>query len=140
MEGFREIAVAEEVPGMVIDARSAADEIAAAFETGRRELAKVDLEKVRDDALSAARSALPLHMPHRQKRRRWRLVAVILALTGAAMGWAFLPGLKPRVMAAIADRRRMGAEPHDADVTSTLDAEMAPEMPPYPREMACSPA
>ena len=37
---------------MVIDARSAADEIGAALETGRRELAKVDLEKVRDDALS----------------------------------------------------------------------------------------
>jgi ferric-dicitrate binding protein FerR (iron transport regulator) len=125
---------------MVIDARSAADEIGAALETGRRELAKVDLEKVRDDALSAARSALPLnfHLPRRQRRRRWPLVAVILALVAAAMGWAFLPGLKTRVMAAIADRRRIGAESDEPDLAPTLDVEMAPEMRQHTREMAGS--
>lgn len=129
---------------MVIDARSAADEIGAALETGRRELAKVDLEKVRDDALSAARSALPLslplHMPRRQRRRRWPLVAMILALAGAAMGWAFLPGLKTRVMAAIANRRRMGAESREPDVAPTLDAEMAPEIRAFTHDLAGSPA
>jgi hypothetical protein len=131
---------------MVIDTRSAADEIGAALETGRRELAKVDLQKVRNDALSAARSALPrhlplqLHLPRRQRRRRWPLVAVILAFTAAAMGWAFLPGLKTRVAAAIADRRRMGAESTEPEVASALDAEMAPETRPNLREMACSPA
>jgi ferric-dicitrate binding protein FerR (iron transport regulator) len=126
---------------MVIDARSAADEIGAALETGRRELAKVDLEKVRDDALSAARSALPanlgLHMPRRQRRRRWPLVAVLLALAGAALGWAFLPGVKARLGAAIGDRRRPAVAATDQDLVTTLDAEVSPEVMP---EMASSPA
>ncbi|MGH2464098.1 MAG: hypothetical protein ACRDGI_01410 [Candidatus Limnocylindrales bacterium] len=125
---------------MVIDARSAADEIGAALATGRRELAKVDLEKVRDDALSAARSALPVHRPPRQSRRRWPIVAVILALAAAALGWAFLPGILGRVMAAMDGRGRTDAGSPDLGVAATLDAEMAPELRLSSREMAGSPA
>ncbi len=129
---------------MVIDARSAADEIGAALESGRRELARIDLEKVRDDAISAARSTLPanltLHMPRRQRRRRWPVVAVVLAIAGAALGWALLPGLKTRVSSAIGYRRQLDAAGTEQDLATPLDAEIGPETRLHPHEMAGSPA
>jgi hypothetical protein len=100
----------------------------------------VDLEKVREDAWSAARSALPRRLPpRRQRRRRWPLLAVFLGLAGAALGWLLLPEVRLRLSGVIADRRRSRAQSRGAEVGPTVAAEMAPEIP-YLRDMAGSPA
>jgi hypothetical protein len=124
---------------MVIDRHSAVDDIAAALETGRRELASVDLGKVRDDAWSAARSALPVRPARPRSRRRWPLLAALLGIGGAVAGWFLLPEVRLRVNRVIADRRATAGEPATQGA-QTVDGEMAPERPSYLREMAGSPA
>ncbi|HEY7937915.1 MAG TPA: hypothetical protein VID26_12405 [Candidatus Limnocylindrales bacterium] len=100
----------------------------------------MDPEKVRDDAWSAARSALPRRLPpRRQRRRRWPLLAVFLGLAGAALGWLLLLEAHFRLSGVITDHRRSRAQSPDAEVGPTVAAEMAPEIP-YLREMAGSPA
>jgi hypothetical protein len=75
---------------MNLDQLPSVDDMAGALESGRRRLARVDLDGFQESARSAARAALPHRWSRPKPRPRWPIVGAVLVIGTVIVGLLFL--------------------------------------------------
>ena len=91
---------------MQLDQLVPVDEMAGALESGRRKLARIDIDGIQESARSIARSVLPDAWARPKPRRRWPIVAAVLVIGAAIFGLIFLT---PMLRRGAASHRTTGA-------------------------------
>jgi hypothetical protein len=91
---------------MQLDQLVPVDEMAGALESGRRRLARIDIDGIQESAMSIARSVLPDAWSRPKQRRRWPIVGAVLVIGAAILGLIFLT---PMLRRGPASNRATGA-------------------------------
>jgi hypothetical protein len=98
---------------MNLDQLPSVDDMAGALESGRRRLARVDLDGFQESARSAARTALPHRWSRPKPRPRWPIVGAVLVIGTVIVGLLFLLPTMRRTAASEGgtERSESGREP-----------------------------